>query len=153
MAKSKKVKACIIGSGAGGAVVAKELGEHGIKVVVLEAGKRFDPLQDFNISASGDWERASNEHSKKFKLPKMDKVTIASKNFSRPMEAFGVGGSTLRFLGEYIRLVPDDFRLRTIDGVGSDWPITYEDLAPYYRKVESELAVSGQGGDPWFSGY
>lgn len=151
MSKSKKVQACIIGSGAAGAVVAQELGEKGITVVVLEAGRRFNPLQDFKIITTfNDWEMASEEHRKKFELPQMDAVTLGSKNIGRPTEAFGVGGSTLRYLGEYLRFLPDDFRIQTLDSVGSDWPITYEDLAPYYRKVELELGVSGKSGDPWF---
>ncbi|RJQ42906.1 MAG: GMC family oxidoreductase [Nitrospiraceae bacterium] len=150
MAKPAKVNVCIIGSGAGGSVVAKELGEQGISVVVLEAGRRFDPLRDFNVVTSNDWERMAREHTEKFKMPKMDRVTINNSNLGRPMEAFGVGGSTLRYLAEYVRFLPDDFRIRTADSVGVDWPLTYEDLSPYYRKVELELAVSGKGGDYWF---
>lgn len=150
MSKLKKVDACIIGSGAGGSVVAKELGEHGMSVVVLEAGKRFNPLQDYNVSTSNEWERLGNEHVKKFSMPKMDTVTLGSKTIERPTEAFGVGGGTLRYLANYIRFFPDDFRVRSIDGVGFDWPITYQELAPYYKKVEMELGISGLAGGPWF---
>jgi choline dehydrogenase-like flavoprotein len=67
----------------------------------------------------------------------------------QPSEAQGVGGGTLRYLAYVPRLRPDDFRVYTDDGVAADWPITYDDLVPYYRKVELELGVSGLAGDPW----
>ena len=145
---SKKVDACIIGSGAGGGVVAKELGEQGINVMVLEAGRRFDPLRDYT-SARPDWEVAISENWDQFIVPALYKVTFGNSFISRPTEAHGVGGGTLRYIAYAIRMVPDDFQIYTVDGTGMDWPLTYEDLAPYYRKVELELGVSGKAGDPW----
>jgi len=146
---SKKVDACIIGSGAGGGVVAKELGERGINVVVLEAGRRFDPLRDYTSSARPDWEAAGWENRSQFRVPALNKVTFGNRFTNRPNEVHGVGGGTIRYIGYAIRMLPDDFQVDTVDGVGMDWPITYEDLAPYYRKVELELGVSGLAGDPW----
>lgn len=151
MAKNNKVSVCIIGSGAGGGVVAKELGEKGLSVVVLEAGRRFNPLKDYT-AASEDWERLGDQNKwhDKFRVPAMDKITFGSPNLvTRPDMAFGVGGTTLVYLAYVPRFHPDDFRMHTLDGVGADWPIRYEDVAPYYRKVELELGVSGQTGDPW----
>jgi len=145
---SEKIDACIIGSGAGGGVVAKELGERGINVVVLEAGRRFDPLQDYS-AARPNWELADRESMDLFRVPALEKITFGNKFKSRPIESRGVGGGTVRYVAYAIRMRPDDFQVYTIDGVGMDWPITYEDLAPYYRKVEIELGVSGQAGDPW----
>jgi choline dehydrogenase-like flavoprotein len=150
MTKLDEVDVCIIGSGAGGGLAAKELGENGICVVVLEAGKRFNPLHDFCGATQRDWERALEDQRQIFRVPKMDRVTIASKDTHRPSVAYGVGGTTLRYLAYCPRLLPDDFSIRSHDGVGMDWPITYEELAPYYRKVEWELGVSGAGADPWF---
>ena len=149
MAKLNKVDVCIIGSGAGGAVVAKELGERGINVVVLEAGRRFDPLQDYTSTTKPDWEESSWEEVQQFKVPALDKVILANRNIQRPVEAHGVGGSTIRYLAYHVRMLPDDFQIHTVDGVAMDWPITYEELVPYYRKVELELVISGQAGDPW----
>jgi choline dehydrogenase-like flavoprotein len=149
MNKIEKVNVCVIGSGAGGGVVAKELGEKGLSVVVLEAGKRFVPVRDYT-SALVDHERAGaeNEHSL-FRAPSMDMVTVGNYGISPPTVAYGVGGTTLRYLAYMLRLHPDDFRVRTLDGVGADWPMNYEDLAPYYRKVELEMKVAGKNGDPW----
>lgn len=146
---SEKTDVCIIGSGAGGAVVAKELGEMGVRVVVLEAGRRFNPLKDYT-SARADWEfagPASVEND--FRVPCLDKVTMVNKASRRPGEAHGVGGSTLRYLAYAVRMRPDDFRGYSVDGIGMDWPISYEELVPYYRNVEVELGVSGLSGDPW----
>jgi choline dehydrogenase-like flavoprotein len=148
MTKLGKVEACIIGSGAGGGVVAKELGERGVSVVVLEAGRRFNPLKDFSDTASNDWERAQDWS--KFRVPAMGTYVRGSQKYPLTInQACGVGGMTLIYLGYVPRMLPDDFRIHALDGVGADWPITYEDLAPNYRRVELELGVSGQNGDPW----
>jgi choline dehydrogenase-like flavoprotein len=143
-----KVDACIIGSGAGGGVVAKELGEQGIKVVVLEAGRRLDPLRDYP-TARQDWEIYTERFSALFNVPALQKVTFSNRSIYRPAQINGVGGGTLQYLAYAIRMRPDDFRVYSIDGVGMDWPITYEELAPYYRKVELELGVSGKAGGDW----
>ncbi len=84
MTKLDKVDACIIGSGAGGGTVAKELSEQGISVVVLEAGKRFNPIKDYEFLTLKDWERASLEHFNKFKVPKMDTISLGNRNTKKP---------------------------------------------------------------------
>ena len=145
----KKVDVCIIGSGAGGGVVAKELGEQGINVVVLEAGRRFDPLRDYTDTTRPDWELSDRESWKKFRIQALSKFTVENRLLGRPTEAHGVGGGTLAYFAYAVRMRPDDFRSYTVEGVGADWPITYEDLVPYYRKVELDLGVSGLAGDPW----
>ena len=144
------VDACIIGSGAGGGVVAKELAERGLTVVVLEAGKRLDPLRDYT-SARHDWELMGRVNHELFTVPALMKYTSGNQNqrLWKPVEVHGVGGGTLRYICYQPRLRPDDFRVHTDDGVGADWPITYEDLVPYYRKVELDLGISGLAGDPW----
>lgn len=63
----------------------------------------------------------------------------------------GVGGGTVHFTGVFLRFHETDFKSRTLDGVGEDWPIGYADLAPYYDKVEKEIAVSGPKYFPWGS--
>lgn len=143
-----KVDACIIGSGAGGGVVAKELGEQGVKVVVLEAGRRLDPLRDYP-TAKQDWEISTERYVSLFSVSALQKVTFSNKFISRPHEVHGVGGGTLQYLAYAVRMRPDDFRVYSMDGVGMDWPITYEELTPYYRKVELELGVSGKAGSAW----
>ena len=75
-----------------------------------------------------------------------DPIALGSNNSGR-----GVGGSMVHFAGYAPRFHPSDFSTYTVDGVGADWPITYADLAPYYRLIEEELPVAGQAwpwGDP-----
>ena len=60
----------------------------------------------------------------------------------------GVGGSTVLWAAHWVRMLPSDFRVKSLDGIADDWPFTYEDLLPFYREVENEFSVSGLGGDP-----
>ena len=147
---SNKVDVCVIGSGCGGSVVAKELAEKGLVVVVLEAGRRLNPLKDYT-SARPDWELMDGVNRSLFSVPALLKRTSGNQTGRppKPFEVHGVGGGTLRYLAYVPRFRPDDFMVYTLDGVGADWPITYEDLVPYYRRVEVELGVSGLAGDPW----
>jgi choline dehydrogenase-like flavoprotein len=75
-----------------------------------------------------------------------DPVPLGSNNSGR-----GVGGGTVHFAGYTPRFHPSDFHTESADGVGKDWPITYEELRPYYEAIEAELPVAGQAwpwGDP-----
>jgi choline dehydrogenase-like flavoprotein len=60
----------------------------------------------------------------------------------------GVGGSTILWAAQWPRMRPDDFRVRSTDGVADDWPIGYDDLASFYERAERDLGVSGLEGDP-----
>ena len=62
----------------------------------------------------------------------------------------GVGGGTVVYAAHWQRNMPSDFRVRTLDGVADDWPLTYEDLEPYYVRVERDWGVSGLAGDTGF---
>jgi len=144
-----EVDICIIGSGAGGAPMALELGRAGFKVVVLEKGPHYRP-QDFvhdeilnsrrNFFMPLPWEEPHL-------LRKGDKGKY--ERTSAAWTANCVGGGTVHMSGFFYRLKPVDFRLRSTLGAvaGStiaDWPISYEELAPFYDKAEQELGVSGQ---------
>ena len=59
-----------------------------------------------------------------------------------------VGGSMIMYAGDWPRLVPSDFRVRTLDAVADDWPVTYSELQPYYERTDVEFGVSGLGGNP-----
>jgi choline dehydrogenase-like flavoprotein len=59
-----------------------------------------------------------------------------------------VGGSTIHFGGQWTRMRPIDFRIRSAEGVGDDWPVTYEELLPHYERLDREMKVSGLAGDP-----
>jgi choline dehydrogenase-like flavoprotein len=134
----------VIGSGAGGAVITKELSEAGLSVVVLEAGRRFNAQvdyptdqRDFEVRAPSVLVPADNGR---------DRYTVDERYGFYYNRAKGVGGSTLRYVAISPRFHESDFRTRSLDGVGDDWPISYADLEPYYTRVEYELGVSGAAG-------
>jgi choline dehydrogenase-like flavoprotein len=132
---------CIVGAGAAGGVLAYELAKKGLKVVLLEAGPFWDPEKDF----------VSDELAM-MKLGWQDTRIVGGKDplqMGHNNSGRGVGGGTTHFTGVFLRFHEDDFHTRSTDGVGEDWPITYEDLAPYYDKIERDIAVSGPRRFPW----
>lgn len=65
-----------------------------------------------------------------------------------PLMYNGVGGSTIHWSAHFPRFQPSDFRVRTLDGVADDWPLTYEELEPFYDLNDSMVGVAGLAGDP-----
>jgi choline dehydrogenase-like flavoprotein len=134
----------VIGSGAGGGVIAKELGEAGLEVIVLEAGKRYDPYNDYPTHATDFEVRAADVLLAKD--ARRDRYTTPRAKPFNYHRVKAVGGSTLAYHAMNPRFHESDFRVRTEDGVADDWPLSYADLEPYYTKVEYELGVSGPDG-------
>lgn len=143
------VDVCIIGSGAGGAPMALELGRAGLEVVVLEKGPHYQP-RDFIHD-----EILNSRRNFFMPLPWEEPHLVrqgATARYERTNSAWTancVGGGTVHMSGYFYRLKPVDFRLRSTLGAvkGStlaDWPISYEELAPFYDKAEAELGVSGE---------
>jgi choline dehydrogenase-like flavoprotein len=137
------VDVVVVGCGAGGGVIAKQLGEAGLTVLVLEAGRRFVPGVDYR-TAEREFELTAETVFAPD--PSRDRHTSHGPAFE-VARVKGVGGSTLAYLAVVPRLHPSDFRTRTEDGVGDDWPLTYDELENYYSEVEYELGVSGPDGD------
>ena len=135
------VDAVVVGTGAGGAPLLARLAAAGLSVVALEAGRAWNPETDFATD-----EVAQN------KLFWKDERLSAGKDplpFGSNNSGTGVGGSTLHFTGYTPRAQPDDFKLHTHFGIGQDWPITYDELEPYYTEVEQTIGVAGPGSYPW----
>ena len=132
---------CIIGTGAGGGVLAQRLASFGFSVVCLEAGPWHDSEKDMVSDEGGSksmyWEDIRI-------IGGSDPIEMGSNNSGK-----GVGGGTVHYAGFCPRLHPSDFRVRTLDGVAVDWPITYEDLEPYYEQMEREYPISGPSPYPW----
>jgi choline dehydrogenase-like flavoprotein len=144
--KGQLTDVVVIGCGAGGGVIAKELGEAGLSVVVLEAGKRFTPSTDYTTDRHDFELHAPNVFDPDDARRDLYTSAGAGQGFYYN-RAKGVGGSTLHYLAVSPRLHESDFRVHTEDGVGADWPISYADLEPYYTLVEQELGVSGPHPD------
>jgi choline dehydrogenase-like flavoprotein len=154
---SDTVDFVVIGSGAAGGVVAKELSTAGFSVVVMEQGPYLKEKD-----ASHDELKIDTLHGIA-NDPKVQPNTFrASANETAKTEQridYGrlVGGGSVHFTANYWRFHPDDFRERSvfgeIAGTGfADWPIAYDELEPYYTKAEWELGISGQGGANPFEG-
>lgn len=150
----------VVGAGGGGAVVAKELGEKGVNVLVLEAGPWYGhtkwpyPNQSIGSIADGDVSNLSKEiFNTSFTKYECDMHDITAGRFrwgpanrSRspwfrdiPLGGFswqssGVGGSTLHYFANSVRAFPS--------AIDNQWPISYRELIPYYEKVEETLPVT-----------
>lgn len=141
----------IIGAGPTGAVTAKRLAEDGVRVVCLEQGDWPDYSKaraghpDFEITAGRDWANNPNIRKLAADYPVEDSDSDISAVLYN-----AVGGSMVIFACQWQRSMPSDFRVRSLDGVADDWPMTYEDLRPYYERVERDFGISGLGGDPAF---
>jgi len=154
----------VVGSGASGGVAAYALASKGLKVLCLEAGRMIEPHKDFHTHKYPfKWPYRGNGRPGKYgKLPQgMEwKINEWTENlYTVPQDdpyalapgakftwtrLRAVGGRTLVWGRESGRFGPLDFKPKSLqDGFGEDWPITYEDLAPYYDKVETLIGVAG----------
>jgi len=167
-----EVDVCIVGAGAGGAVAAWALVRQGVRVRLLETGPRFDPAryathdQDWELDPSRldavalDPKRQSYESGPgealdpDFKHLGSRTLTLIPGNLSQRLpfvwsRSLGVGGSTLHYQGEAHRFPAHAFRMKSERGVAVDWPLSYDELAPYYERVERLLDVAGDPGNPF----
>ena len=131
---------CIIGSGISAAMVADRLARttHG-KIVVVEAGDEAPPLaQRYALR-----DRYLNYGESPWPHDHLDGYEIDGPLQSRSMQ---VGGLAMHWGGVTPRWSPEDFRTRTLFGVGTDWPISYDDLDPFYQEAEERIGVAGEQG-------
>ena len=139
----------IVGAGASGGAIAHQLANSGLKILCLEQGDFPSPAE--YPSTKSDWEfqkkRSFHISPNVRKLP--SDYPINDSNSPISIANFNaVGGSTILFSGHFPRLHPSDFRVKTLDGVAEDWPISYQDLEPYYERNSRFVAVGGLEGDP-----
>lgn len=146
----EEVDFVVIGSGAAGGVLARELAAAGFSVVVLEQGRYRRP-EDFRHDEFAAWfdgELTGGEPQTFRRSADESGTTRAPWELSPAYYARTVGGSSVHFTANYWRFRPVDFRERSligpIAGTGfADWPIGYDDLEPYYTKVDWDVGVSG----------
>ncbi len=146
MSKDETFDVCVIGSGAAGGVMAKELCEGGARVVMLEAGKGVAP-----------WELLS--HKWPYELPfrgfRGEKQAPFYQGDIAKSVAYAdcdnisvdrvrvLGGRTMHWNAVTLRYAPRDFKEWSLQGIEEDWPLTYEELAPHYDRIEQTIGVCG----------
>jgi choline dehydrogenase-like flavoprotein len=149
---------CIVGSGAAGGAAAKVLTEGGLNVVMLEAGPDLNPAKDYKEHiwpyelahrGAGIGGKLRGEENDEFMAPngaweiEGEPYASAAGSTFRWFRSRIVGGRTNHWGRMALRFAPVDFRARSTDGIGDDWPISYDDIALYYDKVESYIGVFG----------
>jgi len=150
MTKDNIYDVVVIGSGAGGGPLTYELSRAGAHVLVLEKGRRLGPEELIH-----DELKVCRENL--FVPFEEDEPHVLVRGESKPQKtnqawiANCLGGGTVHMSGFFLRLKPADFRLRSELGrlpgaTLADWPVAYEELAPFYDRVESVIGVSGKAG-------
>jgi len=148
----KQYDAIIVGYGAAGGMATYVLANAGLKVCLLEAGPMFDPAKDSN-QLKYPWESPRRGASTKFRPfgdfdgaywgweidgepYTMDEGTKWEWWRSRML-----GGRTNHWGRISLRFGPKDFKHKSVDGLGDDWPISYDEVKPYYDKIDKLLGV------------
>ncbi len=139
----------IVGAGASGSVAASRLSAAGVDVVCLEQGDWVETADYLSAQPEAElgWIERWNPDPNARRAPHDYPLTGDDPDV-RPVMFNGVGGGLVQWAAMWNFLLPSDFRTRTLDGVGDDWPITWFDLADQYRRVSREMSVSGLAGDP-----
>ena len=145
----------IVGSGAGGGMATKQLADAGLNVAVVEAGPFFDPADPKTMTqlkwpydsprrgagtdrAFGEWDMSYGDWE-----VKGEPYTVESGTTFKWWRARMLGGRTNHWGRISLRFGPKDFKGKTRDGHGEDWPIDYNDVKPYYDKVDKLIGVFG----------
>ncbi|WP_129775883.1 GMC oxidoreductase [Peristeroidobacter soli] len=157
--------AIVVGTGISGGWAAKELTEKGLKTLVLDRGRMVRHVQDYPTATTDLWDfpyagRATAEELRRHETAARTgyAVTQASKHWwvddnDFPytekqrfdwIRGYHVGGRSIMWGRQSYRWSPMDFEANAKDGVAVDWPIRYDDLAPWYDHVEQFIGVSGQ---------
>jgi choline dehydrogenase-like flavoprotein len=139
--ENEEVDYVIVGCGSAGGVLLQRLARAGFRVIALEAGPFWDTERDWVSDESGShqlyWEDPRVTGGK-------NPLALGANNCGR-----GVGGGSVHWAAFTPRFHPSDFEIYTRDGVGADWPISYETLRPYYEQLELEMPVAGPAYYPW----
>lgn len=143
-------KLAIVGSGIVGAAIAYALSRRGFRIDIFEKGSEYPYPHAAQFS-----ERIQLLYENPvYKLSTdLDKVTLSGDYTWKPSNErhLAVGGSATQWSAVTLRMSPNDFRTKSAYGRGDDWPLSYDDLEPYYCKAEAHLGVSGTDADNPFA--
>lgn len=155
--------AIVVGSGISGGWAAKELCEKGLKTLVLERGRNVEHLKDYPTAMKGPWEfphhlqmplsvtkdnpvvsrcYAFDESTQHFFVKDTEHPYVQEKPFDW-IRGYQVGGKSLLWWRQTQRWSQHDFEGPARDGYAVDWPIRYNDIAPWYSYVEKFVGISG----------
>ena len=154
--------AIVVGSGISGGWAAKELCEKGLRTLLLDRGRNVEHIKDYPTAMMNPWDfknrletedvyrnenpvqsSVSNDTNKHFFVNDKENPYIAPKPFNW-IRGYQVGGRSLTWGRQTYRLSDLDFGANLKDGHGTDWPIRYKDIAPWYDYVESYIGISGR---------
>ena len=150
----KDYDVCIVGSGAGGGMAAYVLANAGVKVVLLEAGPMYDPAKNVT-QLKWPWESPRRGASSPYRhFGDFDAAyggwELEGEPYTRKdgtqfdwFRSRMLGGRTNHWGRISLRFGPKDFKRKDTDGLGDNWPISYEDVAPYYDKIDQLIGVFG----------
>jgi 2-methyl-1,2-propanediol dehydrogenase len=146
MKQNKDCDVLIIGAGATGSLAATVLARAGLDVVCLEQGAWVEPGDHPHYSSDWTWQRRTNWNSDVNKRHHPDDYPVETDS-SQVLMWNGVGGSTNVYGAIWPRYRPSDFRKGDEHGLQPNWPIAYEDVAPFYEAADRLIGVSGLAGD------
>lgn len=172
-ASSTVYDAVIVGSGVSGSIIADELSKHHKRVLVIEAGSGGDlTIAGYNdylsrfytsVAKGSNSPYAENRNAPSPGGEDIHKLTYGQSDTSAYIVQNGptvldgnyarvVGGTTMHWQGNVPRMLPEDFEIKTRFGRGCDWPLSYDDLMPYYQRAEFELGVAANVEEQAYGG-
>jgi len=140
----------VVGAGAAGSAMAWRLASRGLDVVCLEQGGWVDTYNSVpHQKPTWELSRQTSHHPSPNVRKAVEDYPVNEDHTPIKLLMYNaVGGSTIHWGAHFPRFHPSDFKVRTLDGVADDWPITYEDLEPYYDLNDQIMGVCGLSGDP-----
>jgi choline dehydrogenase-like flavoprotein len=154
MAETYEADVVIVGAGIAGTLVGHRLAKVGARVLILEAGPRVDRIAALRAYREDPAKTPESPYAAQPYAPRPTVLDLRNGYYVQDgAGTFGstyerqVGGTTWHWEGTTIRFLPNDFRLRSLYGVGVDWPLTYDQLEPWYLDAEREIGVAGDPND------
>ncbi len=163
--KTHRYDAIVVGSGMTGGIAAKELTEKGLHVLMIERGREVKHIEDYDTATKAPWEIEHRDHitvhsaeerwaNRRFGTLAADAtVEFMTNDQQNPYEekrpfdwirAYHTGGKSMHWGRQTYRWNRQDFEANAKDGYGVDWPIRYEELVPWYTRMEKFIGISGK---------